>query len=274
MASGERDTNYFASNGTELGMEKGDKTSTSVVNVTENGTYTIYAEDEAGNKVVKTIDVTEIEQKEPEPEPEPDTTPPTITGVENGRTYRNYVTPRASDENLAEVTLTRDGNVVENYKNGDQIRENGNYVLTAVDEAGNRTQVSFTIDIKDEDTNEGNNTNADGNTNTNPDTNNSNNAGNDNTNTDIDNPNTNGSTDGNANNNQQGGTNRPSGSRSSNSGISGNSTSGGRQNSQGGTTTTGKLPYAGLRNALVIVIIALIGVAGFTYVKYRKYEKF
>lgn len=291
MASGERDANYFASNGTELGMEKGDKTSTSVVNVTENGTYTIYAEDEAGNKVVKTIDVTEIEQKEPEPEPEPepDTIPPTITGVENGRTYRNYVTPRASDENLAEVTLTRNGNIVEGYRNGDQIRENGNYVLTAVDEAGNRTQVSFTMDIKDEDTNEDNNTNTDGNTNTNPgdtntntnpgtntgnDTNTSNNAGNDNTNTDIDNPNTNGSTEGNANNNQQGGTNRPSGSGSSNSGISGNSTSGGRQNSQGGTTATGKLPYAGLRNALVIVIIALIGVAGFTYVKYRKYEKF
>ena len=259
-------------------MKKEDKTSTSIVNITQNGIYTIYAEDEAGNKVVKTIDITEIEEKEPEPEPEPDTLPPTIAGVEDGKTYRNYVTPIASDENLAQVILIKDGNIVENYTNGDQIRENGSYVLIATDEAGNRTQVSFKIDIKDEDTNEGNNTNTDGNTNTNPgtntnpDTNNSNNEGNDNTNTDIDNPNTNGSTDGNANNNQQGGANRPSGS--TNRGSSGSSTSGGIQNSQGGTTATGKLPYAGLRNALIFVIIALIGVSGYTYMKYRKYSKF
>ncbi len=278
MANGERDTNYFTNNGTELQMKKEDKTSTSIVNITQNGIYTIYAEDEAGNKVVKTIDITEIEEKEPEPEPEPDTLPPTIAGVEDGKTYRNYVTPIASDENLAQVILIKDGNIVENYTNGDQIRENGSYVLIATDEAGNRTQVSFKIDIKDEDTNEGNNTNTDGNTNTNPgtntnpDTNNSNNEGNDNTNTDIDNPNTNGSTDGNANNNQQGGANRPSGS--TNRGSSGSSTSGGIQNSQGGTTATGKLPYAGLRNALIFVIIALIGVSGYTYMKYRKYSKF
>ena len=279
MESGERDETYFENNGTELEMEKADKTSTSIVNITENGTYTIYAEDDKGNKVVETIDITEIEEKEPEPEP--DTTPPTITGVEDGRTYRNYVTPRASDENLAEVTLTRNGNIVEGYTNGDQIKENGNYVLTAIDESGNRTQVSFTIDIEDEDTNSTNNTNTDGNTNngstnTNTNTNTGDNTNTSNNNAGGDNTNTSGNTDGNingnTNNNPQGGTNGPSGS--SNSGNTGSSTSEGRQNLQGGTTATGKLPYAGLKNALIIVIIALIGVAGFAYVKYRKYEKF
>ena len=286
MESGERDTTYFENNGTELQMEKGDKTSSSLVKITENGTYTVYAEDEAGNRVVEAIEVTEIESQEPEPEPEPepDTTPPTITGVENGRTYRNYVTPRASDENLAEVILTKDGNIVENYQNGDQIKENGNYILTAVDEAGNRTEVSFTINIEDEDTNESNNTNTNSNTNNNESTNtntsndisgNTNTNNNTNTNTDNNNTNTNTNTEGNntntneSTNNSNNQTNRPS----SNS-INGESnTSGNIQNSQGSGTASGRLPYAGLRNVLLFVIIALIVVAGFSYMKYRKYRK-
>ena len=293
MTNGEQDESYFENNGTELQVIKGDKTAISIINVTKNGTYTIYAEDETGNKVVYTFNITEIEEKEPDPEPEPDTTPPTITGVEDGRTYRNYVTPKASDENLAEVTLIKDGNIVENYTNGDQIRENGNYILTAIDEAGNKTQVSFKIDIEDKDTNDSNNSNTDGNTtngstdtntnpgdtntNTNPGTNTGNNTnttdntGGDNTNTDIDNTNTNNGNTNENSNNQHGGTNRPSGS--SNSGSNGSTTSGGRQNSQGSTTATSKLPYTGIRNVLIFVIIALIGVSGYTYMKYRKYSK-
>ena len=100
MESGERDVTYFENNGTELQIEQGDKTAASLVKIAENGTYTVYAEDDSGNKVVETITITEIENQQPEPEP--DTTPPTITGVEDGRTYRNYVTPRISDENLVE----------------------------------------------------------------------------------------------------------------------------------------------------------------------------
>lgn len=282
MTNGEQNEAYFENNGTEIQILKGDKTATSVINVTKNGTYTIYAEDDVGNKVVYTFNITEIEEKEPEPEPEPDKTPPTITGVEDGITYKNYVTPKASDENLAEVTLIKDGNIIEDYTNGDQIRENGNYILTAIDEAGNRTQVSFKIDIEEEDTNESNNTNTSngstntntnpGNTNTGNNTNTTNNTGGDNTNTDVDNTNTNTeNTNGNSNN-QQGETNRPSGSSSS--GNNGSSTSGGTQNSQGSTTATSRLPYAGIRNVLIFVIIALIGVSGYTYIKYRKYSKF
>ena len=294
MESGERDVTYFENNGEELQMEQGNKTSTSLVKITSNGTYTAYAEDEAENKIVKTITITEIENHEPEPEP--DTTPPTITGVEDGRTYRNYVTPKITDENLAEVTLTRNGRIVENYKNGDQIKENGNYVLTAVDEAGNRTEVSFTINIKNEDTNSTNNTNTNSNTNTNnngsTNTNTSNNTSgntntntNNNTNTNTNNNSTNTNTGGNNtnvnntntnestnNSNNQSGTSTPSGS--SNSGTSGNSSSGGTKSSQSSTTANSKLPYAGLRNVLIFVIIALIIVAGFNYMKYRKYRKF
>lgn len=84
----------------------------------------------------------------PENNVERDTTPPTITGVEDGKTYNNYVTPIAQDENLASVTLIKDGKVVEGYQNGSQIRENGSYTLTASDEAGNSTQVRFIIDTQ------------------------------------------------------------------------------------------------------------------------------
>ena len=257
MDSGERDITYFENNGTELGMEKGDKISTSVVSVNENGIYTIYAEDTEGNKTIKTVTVTEIEELGPET----DITPPEITGVEDGKTYENYVTPNISDDNLAEIILTRNGSVVEEYQNGDQIRENGSYVLTAVDEAGNETEVSFTIDIK-EDTNNTNNTNTSGNTNTGNtntntgnNTNTSNNVGENNTNT---------------NNNNQNVTNTPSGSVN-NGNNSGNSiANGSMQNLQSNNTANNKLPYTGTRNIIVIAIIALIVIAGFCYIKYRK----
>ena len=289
MENGEKDITYFENNGEELKIEQGNKTSTSLVKITSNGTYTVYAEDEAGNKVIETITITEIENKEPEPEP--DTLPPTITGVEDGKTYKNYVTPKVTDENLAEVTLTRNGSIVENYKNGDQIKENGNYILTAVDEAGNKTEVSFTIKIENEDTNSTNNTNTNSNTNTNnnessntntsnnassnTNTNNSNNSNSTNTNTEgnnntnVNNTNTNESTN---NSNNQDGTNKPNGN--SNKGTISNRSKGGTQSLQSSTTANSKLPYAGLRNVLIFVIIALIIVAGFSYIKYRKYRKF
>ena len=274
MANGDRDVSYFKNDGTELNMEKGNKTATSVANITENGTYTIYSEDEAGNKTVKTVTITEIEENEPEPEPG-DTTPPTISGVENGRTYKNYVTPQVTDENLAEVTLTRNGNVVENYTNGTQIRENGNYVLTAVDEAGNRTQVSFTIDIEEPEDNTTNNTNT--NTNTENDTNTNTNTGT-NTNTDNENnTNTNVNTNTNTNNsvnNNQNNVNIPSGNvdNNSNNNNSG-SISTNNYNSSNSNMASTKLPYAGIGNAIIIAIIALGIIAIFTYIKYRKYRK-
>ena len=283
MASGERDIVYFENNGTELDMKKGDKTSTSLVNITKNGTYTVYAEDESGNKTIETVEVAEIEEQEPEPEPG-DTTPPTITGVENGKTYKNYVIPTISDENLASVVLTRNGNIVEGYTNGDRISENGNYVLTAIDKTGNKTEVSFTIKIE-EDKNETNDTNTSGNTNTGNtntntntgntnnnagnNTNTSNNVGGNNTNTGIDSTNTNNNS--NNNNNNQNGSNTPSGSIDNGNSNSGNrGTSGSMQNSQSSSTANNKLPYTGTRNVIIIAIIALIGIATYCYIKYRK----
>ena len=50
-------------------------------------------------------------------------TPPTITGVEDGKTYKQSVTPKAEDENLKEVILIKDGKEVTNYKNGGHNRK-------------------------------------------------------------------------------------------------------------------------------------------------------
>ena len=333
IANGEQDIDYFENEGTILQMKTDDKSAEAAVMITENGTYTIYAEDEQGNKTVNVITITEIVTPDPGPDDttpptitavedgvtyeaevtpriedenlasvtltkdgnvvedyqngdtisengtyvltatdeagnqtvvefvvniqleEEDTTPPTITGVEDGVTYENEVTPRIEDENLASVTLTKNGNVVEDYQNGDTISENGTYVLTATDEAGNQTVVEFVIDIKEDDNDDDNNNTNTNNNNTSTDDNTTNTDNNDNNTTD--NTNNNGSTNNNninddSDNHQQNTINNS-----------------GRNNS---STNNSKLPYAGLGNILIIGIIITSIVAIFTYIKYRKYK--
>ena len=242
IANGEKDIDYFENEGTILQMKTDDKSAEAAVMITKNGTYTIYAEDEQGNKTVNVITITAIVTPDPAPD---DTTPPTITGVEDGKTYENEVTPRIEDENLASVTLTKDGNVVEDYQNGDTISENGTYVLTAVDEAGNQTVVQFVIDIEEDD-NDNNNTN----TNTNNNTNTDNTTDNDN----------------NTDNNHVSGNNINNNSNNHQQNTINNS---GRNNT---STSNSKLPYAGLRNILMIGIMITSVVAIFTYLKYKKYK--
>ena len=242
IADGERDITYFEGNGTEIQMVKDDKISNSLVNITENGIYTIYVEDEANNKNIQVVEITEIENIEPEPEPDPtpDITPPEITGVEDGKTYNNYVTPSITDENLSQVILTKDGVVAHGYKNGDKITENGNYVLTAIDEEGNKTEVNFIINIEQGDNDDDTNT-----------TNNTNNIGNetDDTNTNVD-------------NNE---IKKPVGNN--NSSVNGN-----HENSQNNNMLANKLPYAGIRNLMIFVIIGLTVIAVFFYKKYKNYR--
>ena len=94
---------------------------------------TITVSDLAGNEIQISITA------------EADTTPPTISNVENNKVYDGPVTPTITDENLKEVILTKDGQQVINYRNGNTISGNGKYVLTARDEFGNETTVSFEI---------------------------------------------------------------------------------------------------------------------------------
>ena len=66
---------------------------------------------------------------------------PKIKGVENGKFYKNSVTPEVTDKNLDKVTLNG-----EDYVVGTTITEDGKYTLVASDKAGNKNTVEFTID--------------------------------------------------------------------------------------------------------------------------------
>ena len=70
IANGEQNVDYFENQGTTLKLTTDDKSAKATVGITENGTYTIYAEDEQGNKTIKVITITEIETPEPTPDPD------------------------------------------------------------------------------------------------------------------------------------------------------------------------------------------------------------
>lgn len=79
-----------------------------------------------------------------------DKTTPVISGIKEGTTYTNHVTPQVSDDHLKEVQLTLNGEIVQNYKPGNEISEEGKYELVARDSAGNETKVTFEIKYKPE----------------------------------------------------------------------------------------------------------------------------
>lgn len=60
FAKGEQTSEYFNEKGQELEIENDGKEATGIINITENGIYTIYVEDEAGNTHVEAIQVNSI----------------------------------------------------------------------------------------------------------------------------------------------------------------------------------------------------------------------
>lgn len=249
---GIRDTAYFENNGIELNLTKGEKTAEAKFSLNQNGTYTMYVKDEAGNEAVKNFEVTEIET---EPEPEEDKTPPTIIGVEDGKTYKQSVTPKAEDENLKEVILIKDGKEVTNYKNGDTIESEGKYEITATDEAGNKTTIKFTIEKEDDSENNTTGGNTTGNNTTGNNTTGGNTTGNNTIGGNIT------------------GNNTTGGSTTGNNTIRGNSIGNNSTNNNENISNKTKLPYTGLNNFLIISIIILTICAVVFYFKYKKYNK-
>lgn len=264
IASGSRSADYFKNGGQDLEVQE----STAKIIIKSNGNYTVYAEDEAGNGGILEIEITEISGNDE------DTTPPMITGVEDGETYTTEVTPEAYDENLDKVTLEQDGKEVANYKNGDAISENGNYKLTATDKAGNFTTVSFTIRLSDEDdggnNNGGNNNNGNNNS---GDDNNQNNDNRNNGNNQNNAQNTNGNNSQSSNNQ---GTNNNSNSGSTNQQINSQTATQGKSNNGQTVTTTSQddLPKTGLRDALLISGIAITALCAIvSFIRYKKIKK-
>ncbi len=72
-----------------------------------------------------------------------DTIAPSITGIPEEITNQS-VTPVITDANPYDIVLTKDGQKIE-YTEG-AITDDGDYVLTVTDKAGNSTTVTFTID--------------------------------------------------------------------------------------------------------------------------------
>ncbi len=104
---------------------------------TEDGIYVIYARAVDNNGVAGdiagpyTIKI--------------DKTPPVVKNVEDGKSYQS-ATPEVEDASDVKVELWKDGEKVEDYEPGDKIEDEGDYRLKAEDEAGNVTEIEFTID--------------------------------------------------------------------------------------------------------------------------------
>lgn len=74
-----------------------------------------------------------------------DKTLPIINGVVDGKLYTSKITPTITDENIDTIKLILNGEEVMNFKSGTTLTEEGFYTLTAIDKAGNKTQISFQI---------------------------------------------------------------------------------------------------------------------------------
>lgn len=99
----------------------------------ENGDFTFEYE-RRGKRFTKIVEVNNI-----------DKTAPKITNVVNNEIYITEVAPIIEDENLEHIQLMLNGQVVEGFKSGDTISEQGEYILTAKDKVGNCTEIQFYI---------------------------------------------------------------------------------------------------------------------------------
>lgn len=103
--------------------------------ISSAGNYTFYVKDSARNETIEIINLqgTTINS------------PPDIQGVIPDHLYYEPVRPIVVDVDLKSIELLKNGEKVEHYVNGQTIDEPGKYTLTAIDEAGNKTIVSFEI---------------------------------------------------------------------------------------------------------------------------------
>ena len=104
---------------------------TGKIELSEDGTYTVTITEDDGTETTVSFVV--------------DTTIPAIEGVEE-KLYNTTVTPKVVEANLDEVILTKDGTKVDDYTLGDEIGNDGDYVLKVTDKAGNTAEVKFSID--------------------------------------------------------------------------------------------------------------------------------
>ena len=101
-------------------------TSDQNISMKEDGSYTIFMEDEDGNE----LEVALLKDT---------TAPEVVVTVKGGNAAIQYVS-----DDIVSVSLERNGEVIEGF-GGTMISEPGNYRLTAADEAGNTSEVNFVL---------------------------------------------------------------------------------------------------------------------------------
>ena len=97
----------------------------------ENGVYTVMAEDTSGSRYSSTVKVSGIDNKKP-----------AVAGVKNGRTYKKAVTVRFSDRQSGIKSAKLNGRKI---SSGKKVSANGTYRLAVADKAGNKAIVKFRI---------------------------------------------------------------------------------------------------------------------------------
>lgn len=100
----------------------------------DNGSHRVIAKDIAGNTALQDFIISNIY-----------TVAPTISGVQNGKTYYKKVTPQILSQNDVSIKLTKNGNILNGYKNGQEIIGAGVYKLEVTDNAGNSANITFSI---------------------------------------------------------------------------------------------------------------------------------
>ncbi len=101
--------------------------------LTEDGSYTVTVTDKAGNDNTVTAVI--------------DRTFPVISGAENGSYSNAPVDLTVSDANLDAVTVTRDGEPVDlTDQTNFRLEAEGEYHVTATDKAGNKSELTVTVD--------------------------------------------------------------------------------------------------------------------------------
>lgn len=99
--------------------------------VSENGFYTVMAEDTDGSRYSYTVKVSGIDDKKP-----------AVAGVKNGRTYKKAVTVRFSDSQSGIKSARLNSRKI---PSGTKVFANGTYRLVVADKAGNKAVVKFWI---------------------------------------------------------------------------------------------------------------------------------
>ena len=110
---------------------------------TESGIWYIwaYAENINGDSKVQRSDAFYLDNDNP-----------IITGVENEKIYYKGVTPVITDNTSNVTTVVMKDGMAYSYTKGDRIEQDGVYQITAVDEAGNMSNVTFVMQYKEDDT--------------------------------------------------------------------------------------------------------------------------